>query len=150
MTDSALTPLGFQLVEIMGHQRVAGFVTPILFGGAAFFQVAMPAVEPTEIVLEREGWFNGEYLYPGSRLLVSRPAIDVRLGTAAVFRMTTCTEEQARILQEKQVEILARVSAPAELADGAPRGSEEVELDDDPDHILGEDHDHVIGENHED
>jgi hypothetical protein len=40
---------GYALVEIMGHQRVAGFVTTEYFGNVAVFHVVMPEVAAEEV-----------------------------------------------------------------------------------------------------
>ena len=109
MTDQALQPLGYQLVEIMGHQRTVRWVEPRLFGGVALFHVTMPAQEPVEVRLLASAWVGEDWCGIGSLVRESRPAIDQHLGAASIFRMTAITEEQARGLQPKKVEVLERV-----------------------------------------
>jgi hypothetical protein len=105
-------PLGFQLIEIMGHRRAAGFVEPRVFGGAVLLHVTMPAGEPEERVLHEGVWIDNEYCGPGSRIRETRLAVDLHVGIPSVFRMTAATEEQALRAQPRRVEILEQVRTP--------------------------------------
>jgi hypothetical protein len=133
-------PLGFQLIEIMGHQRSAGWVEPRVFGGAVLLHVTMPAGEPEERVLDEGIWIDNEYCGPGSRIRETRLAVDQHVGIPSVFRMTAATEEQALRAQPRRVEILEQVRAPL-LGAGAVVSSHDREFDDDGDPDFGRDDD---------
>src|ERR1051326_3839580 len=79
-------PLGFQLIEIMGHQRSAGWVEPRVFGGAVLLHATMPAGEPEERVLDEGIWIDNEYCGPGSRIRETRLAVDQHVGLPSGFR----------------------------------------------------------------
>lgn len=111
MTDPKA--MGFQLIEIMGHQRVAGWVQPVAFGGAVLLHVTMPAPDPQEIVLDSGRYVSGIWCGQGSRIRVTRHAVDQHVGIPSVFRMTACTEEQAAAWQPADTEILERVEQKA-------------------------------------
>lgn len=128
-------PLGHQLVEIMGHQRLAGFVEPVGLGSAVLLRVTMPAGEPEERVLIEGCWINSQWCGPGTKVREERLAVDQYLGAASIFRMTATTEEVALRVQPRRVEILELVSAPQlgrgfELVDQAAQ--DEDDDDEDP------------------
>lgn len=59
------------IVEVMGHKRLAGFVTEQALGGASFIRVDVPECE-------------------------GAPAFTQLLGGASIYCITPCTEEVAR------------------------------------------------------
>src|ERR1041385_2618100 len=77
-------PLGFQLIEIMGHQRSAGWVEPRVFGGAVLLHVTMPAGEPEERVLDEGIWIDNEYCR--ARRTRCRSSCPCRAGGASARR----------------------------------------------------------------
>lgn len=62
---------GWCVVEVMGHNRYAGYVTEQAIGGASFIRVDVPAVDGV-------------------------PAFTKLLGGGSIFAITPCTEEIAR------------------------------------------------------
>jgi hypothetical protein len=44
MGESEPGPLGWCIVELLGHRRVAGFVTEVQIAGAGFLRVEVPSV----------------------------------------------------------------------------------------------------------
>lgn len=71
------------IVEVMGHQRFAGFVTTEAYGGAVLFRVDVPEVQgetDTETGLVRDG-------VPGFTKLI---------GAGSIYCITPCTEEAAK------------------------------------------------------
>ena len=86
---------GYALVEIMGHQRVAGFVTTEYFGNVAVFHVVMPEVAAEEIEIQARQWVDTEYLEAGSRVRVSRPKVEQFVGASSLYRLTPCTQADA-------------------------------------------------------
>ena len=76
---------GYGLVEIVGHQRVAGFVTTEYFGNVAVFHVVMPEVAAEEIEIPTRQWIDTEYLEAGSRVRISRPSLNSRAWSRLPF-----------------------------------------------------------------
>ena len=109
---------GYALVEIMGHQRVAGYVTTLGFGSTVMFKVVQVEEPPIDQALEEDRYIDGRVIYKGSRIRISRERAETLIGAASVYRMTACTEEQARRAQPVKIEVLemaqrAMVAAPA-------------------------------------
>lgn len=66
------------LVELMGHQKIAGHVSEYTFGGSAFVRVDVPAVKDSR---DRE-----------------IPAFTRMLGTGSIYAINPVSEEIARML----------------------------------------------------
>lgn len=94
---------GYAIIEIMGHQRVAGYVTTQYFGSTAILRVVQQEVPPEEITLESDQWIDGERIYAGSRLKVSRPRAESYVAAASIYRMTPCTEHEANASQPRTI-----------------------------------------------
>lgn len=109
---------GFAIVEILGHQRVAGYVTTEAFGSVVMFKVAQSELPATETVLKDSQYVDGEYCPAGSKVRISRERAETFVGAASVYRMTPCTEEQATKAQPCKVEILEK--AQRALTAGVP------------------------------
>lgn len=107
---------GYGLVEIMGHQRVAGFVTTEYFGNVAVFHVVMPEVAAEEIEIPARQWIDTEYLEAGSRVRVSRPKVERFVAASSLYRLTPCTQADAITQQPRVVEVVFRAERPKELA----------------------------------
>lgn len=97
------------IVELFGHNRIAGKVTEATIGGCSFVRVDVPAIE-------------------------SLPAFTKFYGNGAIYAMTPVSEEIARAavtrLRTKPVEIYGLLPAPAEQATPTTEGTD---LDDDDD-----------------
>lgn len=86
---------GWAIVEIMGHQRHAGYCETQTFGGTVMLRVTSPEVPPFEQVMARRQIVDGEVAPVGSRVQCSRPKLEVMVGMSSIYRITPCTEEQA-------------------------------------------------------
>lgn len=86
---------GWAIVEIMGHQRHAGYCQTQAFGSTVLLKVTAPEVPPFETVLAQREWINGEYAPAGSRVERSRPKAEVLVGMDSIYRITPCSEETA-------------------------------------------------------
>ena len=113
---------GWALVEIMGHQRVSGYVETVTFGSVVMFRVTVPAMEPVEEVLQEMRTVQYERLGPGSRIRISRAAFETYVGVASIYRLTPCTEDQALAAHGATVEILERVPQRAALEEADDEG----------------------------
>lgn len=107
---------GYGLVEIMGHQRVAGFVTTEYFGNVAVFHVVMPEVAAEEVEIPTRQWIETEYLEAGSRVRISRPKVEQFVAASSLYRLTPCTQADAVTQQPRVVEVVFRAERPRALA----------------------------------
>lgn len=102
---------GWAIVELFGHQREVGFVTTQAFGSAVLFRVETPAIPEREYLLERPQTVRaqfgilGEFWAPvGTK--VRREAVPARsklIGPSAIYAMTPCTEDTARVAIERLI-----------------------------------------------
>ena len=123
---------GWAIVEIMGHQKVSGYVTTQYFGGTAVFRVVQQEQPPQESVLDRDQWLDGALLYAGSKVRISRERAETFVAASSLYRMTPCTEEQANKSQPVKIEVLERAERKALTA--AERIAVIDEQDDDDEH----------------
>lgn len=117
---------GWAIVEVMGHQRYAGFVKTEAFGGAVLFQVDVPALAERERALTSPTYIEGDeaslqaarYCPAGTK--VKEGAVQgytKLLGAPAIFCITACTEEAAlRAVEEMQSRPLLLVALPEKKA----------------------------------
>jgi hypothetical protein len=97
MEQTGATFTGWCLVELMGHQREAGFVTTQYFGDKAMFQIDVPEIPEREETLTVPRW-EGEKLLPRGSV-ISRQAIPGRtrlVNPSAVYAINPATEEAVR------------------------------------------------------
>jgi hypothetical protein len=96
---------GWAIVELMGHQREAGFVTTEAYGQAVLFRVDVPEIPEREEILLRDEWNDrsdngiaaGSYLRAGSKVLRVKIAPRSRLiSPSAIYAINPCTEEAVR------------------------------------------------------
>ncbi len=86
------------IVEIMGHQRFAGFVQTVPMGGAAMIRIDVP-----EIPDDEEKYQEYESAGPdGRQMLVTKtrprkgsPAFTKFFGVSSIFALTPCSQEVA-------------------------------------------------------
>lgn len=90
---------GWALVELMGHQREAGFISTQYFGDKAMFQIDVPEIAEREEKLDRPKWADdGVRLLPVGTV-ISRSAIEGRtrlVNPHAVYAINPATEEAVR------------------------------------------------------
>ncbi len=108
------------IVELMGHQRIAGHVTEVAIGGAAFIRVDVPAVTRRAHYSDKSEEVAAYTRY---------------LSAAAIYAINPCTEEVARaaaasvyvsapsLLEFKQPELSA-----GRASDGGPRDNDDEDL----------------------
>lgn len=91
------------IVELFGHQQIAGLVTEATIGGCSFVRVDVPEI-------------NG------------RPAFTKFYGNGAIYSMTPCGEREARLALER---IMPRPVSTYLLPDAATRSTADREDDED-------------------
>ena len=99
---------GWAVVELFGHAKEIGFVSTRYFGTACLFQIDVPELPEREILSQTAQWVEHEgrtILAPeGSKM--KRPGSPARtrlVGPGAVYSMTPCTEETARMAIERAI-----------------------------------------------
>lgn len=97
---------GYAIVEIMGHQKVAGFVTTVAFGSTVMFKVVQDECPAEERILNKDEWLGGRYIYQGSKVRASRKRAETYVGASSVYRMTPCSQVDAFRLQPVDFEVL--------------------------------------------
>ncbi len=85
---------GWAIVELMGHQTEAGFVTTEAYGQAVMFRIDVPELPEREYTLERPEYAGGTYFEVGSKVKrEGRPARSRLVSPSAVYAINPCTEE---------------------------------------------------------
>ena len=99
---------GWAVVELFGHAKEIGFVSTRYFGTACLFQIDVPELPEREILSQVAQWVEHEgrtILAPeGSKM--KRPGSPARtrlVGPGAIYSMTPCTEETARMAIERAI-----------------------------------------------
>jgi hypothetical protein len=118
------------VVEMFGHQKVAGFVTTEFYGQAALFRVDVPELQEREITLTAPEYINGEYAGIGSKVKrQAEPPYSKLIGPSAVYAINPCTEQTVRqyIEADRKLPLIALDIVPrqAQLAASAYAGEDE-------------------------
>lgn len=97
------------VVELFGHQRIAGKVSEAAIGGCSFVRVDVPSTE-------------------------ERPAYTKYFGNGAIYAMTPCAEDVARLAAEEieRYHVPIRVQMPTRAALPAGVGNDDEGYDDRP------------------
>jgi hypothetical protein len=89
------------IIEVMGHQRYAGFVRQVPMGGAVMIRVDVPALPEKQDKYTYYDYDRGGAAVEKTRTLPAVPTFTKFLGVAAIFAITPCTEEVARAAVER-------------------------------------------------
>lgn len=88
---------GWAVVEMFGHQKIAGYVTTENYGQAALFRVDVPELQEREIELTRGEYIDGVYAGAGSKVKrQAEPPYSKLVGPGAVYAINPCTEQTVR------------------------------------------------------
>ena len=125
---------GWAIVELFGHQKIAGYVKTEAFGTAAMFRVDVPPLPERERVLERPTYVNGAG-YCGAGTKIGEPPIEGftrLLGVGAIYAINPCSELTVmRMVEElsggRNIKVLELVADKPQLTSGI----DEQEDDDD-------------------
>jgi hypothetical protein len=94
---------GWAVVEMFGHQKIAGHVTTEVYGQACLFRVDVPEMPEREMVLEHYDYIDGLRVPPGSK--VKRPGeqpFSKLIGPGAVYAINPCNEATVREYLERE------------------------------------------------
>ncbi len=126
---------GWAIVEVMGHQRFAGFVTTESYGGAVLFRVDVPDLaekEETTLYHEYSDEHSGyQHIPAGSKVVRAGVSGFSKLfGAASIYCISPCTEEAARAAVEScHPRPLKSFTLPVKPALPAPHEDEEPSRD---------------------
>ena len=128
---------GWALLEIFGHQQIAGYVTTEAYGQAVMFRVDVPGLPARERIAEKSGYSMaaGRFLSEGD-LVREEPAQGYTklYGAGAIYALTPCTEEAAWLAIDRiQPRTFMVVEAPRALAAGAQPSTARSDEQDDGD-----------------
>src|SRR3990167_1093461 len=89
---------GYAVVELMGHQRDAGFVTTEYYGSACLFRIDSPELPERDFELKRPEYIE-HFLAPiGSK--VRRPSFPAKtrlVAPGAIYALNPCTKEAVEL-----------------------------------------------------
>ena len=116
MAEQSSEFTGWAIVEVMGHRKLAGYVTTNAFGSAVMFRVHAPAIPPVQQVLEKQQFVPDHgYLPAGTKLQVARDEFEQWVGVSSVYAMTPCSEEQAIASLGQKITVLEIGKEPESL-----------------------------------
>jgi hypothetical protein len=130
---------GWALVELMGHQREAGYVTTQYFGDKAMFQIDVPEIPSRQETLTRPQWSerDADGLLPAGTV-VEKAAIPGRtrlVNPSAVYALNPATEEAVRAAvassERREIKVLSLPEGKQLVA--ALPGEDDDQDDDEPD-----------------
>ena len=101
------------LVELMGHQRIAGRVTEAQIGGAKFVRVDVPASDGLQPLTK--------YLGPASIYAITPITEDTAVALAKQLKVAPVSKYDARVLfEDKSAKALPQPLDPDDFVDGDP------------------------------
>jgi hypothetical protein len=134
--DQQNTFNGWAIVELFGHQKIAGHVTTEYFGQACMFRVDVPELPERETTLSHSTYAAGSTYVPrGSKVKQPLEAGYSRLiGPGAIYAINPATEETVRAFcdENRKMPLIPLDLAGAQKAIAAP---DEDEDDDDEDYV---------------
>ena len=109
---------GWAIVDVLGHQRYAGFVTTEAYGAAVLFRIDVPKLDERERVTVRPGYVGDQYLPAGAT--VKEGAVEgysKLIGAGSIYAITPCSMEAVlKAVEETQRRPLMVVSLPPNAA----------------------------------
>lgn len=88
---------GWAIVELFGHQKIAGHVKTEYYGTAAMFRVDVPELPERETSLKYSTYVGDDYLPTGTKVKQpSEPSYSRLIGPGAVYAINPATEETVR------------------------------------------------------
>jgi hypothetical protein len=87
---------GWAVVDVMGHQRYAGYVTTEAYGQAVLFRIDVPELAERERVTKQPGYVGNKYVPAGTTVKEGAVAGYSKLvGSGSIYCITPCTKEAA-------------------------------------------------------
>lgn len=128
---------GWAVLEIMGHNKFAGYVQTVVYGSTAFFRIDVPELPERERVTRYDSFINDVRVPSGSTVKEGPiQAFTKIFGAGSIYCLTPCTEEFARKAAEAD-----GGSRPLSVVSMAlPKAKALVEPEDDDETIMAGDH----------
>lgn len=125
---------GWAIMGLNGHNREAGYMTTVYFGGPALFQIDVPDLEERETTLTEPRFIDGKFLGTGSVIKkLALPGRTVHIGITSVYRANWCSEELVRKALESTPRTIEIVKAVEQKE--LPYSTERLDqVDDEDDH----------------
>jgi len=103
---------GWAMVEMFGHQKIAGYVQTVSFGAGVMFQVDVPTLPQQESTTTSPGYIDGQWIDAGAVVRCEHKEGYTRLlGVGAIYAINPCTEEAAMLavanFQRPEVKLIA-------------------------------------------
>lgn len=96
MSENQSSFTGWAIVEVMGRQTYAGYVTTQNFGAASLFRVDTPALPEKEGELQSARYIGERFVLAGTKYRLDPvDGFSKLIGAAAIYAITPCTEEVA-------------------------------------------------------
>lgn len=93
---------GWALVELFGHQKVAGHVQTVSFGTGVMFQIDVPSLPEREFLLESPQYVEGRWTGAGATVQrAAKEGFTRLLGVGAIYAINPCTEAAAMLAIEQ-------------------------------------------------
>jgi hypothetical protein len=104
------------IVDVLGHQRYAGYVTTEAYGQAVLFRIDVPALEERQRVTKRPGYLADKYLPAGATVTEGAvPGYTKLIGAGSIYAITPCTKEAVlAAIEDIQSRPLMAVTLPPE------------------------------------
>jgi hypothetical protein len=124
---------GWAIVEILGHQRYAGYVTTEAYGQAVMFRIDVPALDERERETKQPGYIGGQYLPAGATVREGAvPGYTKLVGAGSIYCITPSTKEAAlKAVESLQPRPLMLVKVPPDRALPAPSDEPDDDLEED-------------------
>lgn len=110
---------GWTLIELLGHNHEAGFVTTLYFGGVGLFQVDVPEIPARQETLVKPQWGEDGLMPVGT--VIEKEAIPGRtcmINPGSIYRMSPATEEAVRAViassERRAIKVLSMPPVSAE------------------------------------
>jgi hypothetical protein len=113
------------IVEVMGHNRFAGFVQQVPMGGAAMIRIDVPAIPDHEEEYDEWSGTVSAGMKKKKRKVQGSPAFTKFLGVSSIFAITPCSKEVAitAVKQFRSAPVMI-LEMPARRMLSGPRGEE--------------------------
>jgi hypothetical protein len=132
---------GWSLIELLGHNHEAGFVTTLYFGGVALLQVDVPEIPAREETLTKPQWGDSGLLPVGT--IIQKESIPGRtcmINPGSIYRLSPATEEAVRAAisasERRAIKVISmpapsaeRTLLPGEADDDTEDGSDTDDFD---------------------
>lgn len=125
------------IVELFGHNKIAGYIKNQAFGTDVMVRVDVPELPEREVVIERPQYVGSDFLPAGSKVLRgSRKGLTRFLGVKAIYAINPCDELTAmRAIEQlypQDIKVVSIAESPKVIAPPRDQYDEDEDEDDLP------------------